>query len=205
MRNPIRRSRKIGLTQGGRVSGGHASGKRSRTFFTHVWETISALQGPCQVFVENPSRDYFHPCAAEDYLGVLRALPEPNTRYLRAIVLRRTTRPDLAAGVEARRRYSCILLNSFPRSLKMPWPRQPTDAQVRHYAPWSGAWRQRHGQWLLRWSLPELRRYYLYHLFLHELGHINQPWSYSGRVRSPRPYPQRCQLNRSKFPRSARR
>jgi len=31
----------------------------------------------------------------------------------------------------------------------------------------------------LDWSKEELRRYYLYHLFLHEVGHINQPWFHS--------------------------
>ena len=35
----------------------------------------------------------------------------------------------------------------------------------------------------LVWEPEEVRRYYLYHVFLHEVGHINQPWFYSLRQR----------------------
>ena len=48
---------------------------------------------------------------------------------------------------------------------------------MRHYAPWCRNWLvsdDRKSYWL-QWNEEELRRYYLYHLFLHELGHINQP------------------------------
>ncbi len=33
------------------------------------------------------------------------------------------------------------------------------------------------------WSLEEIRRYYLFHLLLHEVGHINQPLLHDARRR----------------------
>jgi hypothetical protein len=48
--------------------------------------------------------------------------------------------------------------------------------------PWCRRWVRKERTWKLVWSIEEIRRYYLYHLFLHELGHLNQPWSHSTRI-----------------------
>jgi hypothetical protein len=182
-RNAERRSRKIGQTQGGRVQGGRAEEKRSRIFTNDVWDRLSELEGPWIVLRENPSRNYFHPCTGEEYLDVLRELSEDLTESVRAIVLRRLSKLDEALGIDARKRYRCIILNSFPKSLEMAFPRTPTEAVRHHYEPWCTRWVRREHEWRLLWSLEEIRRYYRYHLFLHELGHLNQPWSNSKRVR----------------------
>jgi hypothetical protein len=58
----------------------------------------------------------------------------------------------------------------------MIWgPKPPEERSVRHFQPWCTRWITVAGKWALEWSEEEIRRYYLYHLFLHELGHINQP------------------------------
>jgi hypothetical protein len=57
----------------------------------------------------------------------------------------------------------------------MVWTRRPSPATRRHYAPWCDTWAEEENEFILRWTRPEIRRYYLYHLFLHEVGHINQP------------------------------
>jgi hypothetical protein len=64
MRNPMRRSRKIGLTQGGRVRDGRASEKWCRVFTRDVWEKLSIHQDcqGCRVIKENPSGAFYHPC-----------------------------------------------------------------------------------------------------------------------------------------------
>jgi hypothetical protein len=182
-RNAARRSRKIGETQGGRIREGRAEEKRSRIFTNDVWDRLSELKGPCVILRENPSRDYFHPCTGEEYLDVLRELPQNLSETVRAVVLRRLSKLDEARGIEARKRYYCIILNSFPKSLEMPFPRTPSEAACHHYEPWCSRWIRREREWKLLWTLEEIRRYYRYHLFLHELGHLNQPWSNSKRVR----------------------
>jgi hypothetical protein len=180
MRNPLRRSKNIGKTQGGRVRSGRATEKWSRVFSQGVWEQLSDLlsesDGQLHLLRENPSRGFYHPCTTDEYVEVLSQLPDDLTRYLKAIVLRRTSKRDARLGVEARRRYQCILMNSFPTTRRMMWgSHPPSERTVRHYAPWCASWRTVEGKWVLEWSEAEIRRYYLFHLFLHELGHINQP------------------------------
>jgi hypothetical protein len=186
MRHPNRRSRKIGLTQGGRVRDGRASEKLSRVFTRDIWERLSLApsDGAPTVLRENPSGVYLHPCRGSEYLAVLGRLPPRLSEGLRAVVLRRTPRLDAGLGVEARKRFRCVILNAFPRTLLMTWETNPTPAARRHYARWcSGDWLVGGEGVSLRWRIEEVRRYYQYHLFLHELGHINQPWFHSARRR----------------------
>ena len=176
MRNPIRRNRRIGKTQGGRVKDGRAHEKLSRLFSRNVWRQLSKERGGLRILRENPSAEFFHPCVADDYRSVLQRLPSELTSPLKAIVLRRTPKRDVALGVEAWKRWSCVVMNAFPKSMQMSIGPQPTRALIRHYAPWCRNldWVDYRG-WTFEWSHEELRRYYLYHLFLHELGHMNEP------------------------------
>ena len=184
MREPARRSRKIGLTQGGRIRDGRPSEKWSRIFTRDVWNRLSLMpdDGPPAVLRENPSGNYFHPCRGAKYLAVLGRLPPDLRTGLRAIVLRRTPKRDAELGIEAWKRFRCVILNAFPRSMLMTWTSGVGPATVRHYGRWCA------GEWItsgvkvdLRWSADELRKYYLYHLFLHEMGHINQPRFHAAR------------------------
>lgn len=185
MYNATRRSRKIGLTQGGRVADGTASEKESRAFPQSIWRQLSeAPAGDCQILHENPSRDFYHPCTPKQVRAVLSHLPRRYTRHLRAVVFRRLPKRDHERGVEARRRMSCIVLNAFPASNEIDWgTAPPAESTRRHYTSWCDRWERREGRWIQVWTPEEVQRYYLYHLLLHELGHINQPDYHSLRRR----------------------
>jgi len=185
MFNPIRRSKNIGRTQGGRVRNGVAIEKESRAFPQTIWRQLSeAPDGVYSIFSENPSRDYYHPCSPEQVRAVLSRLPRRLTRDLRAVILRRLPRSDRERGVEARRRMQCIVLNAFPVSNEVDWgPAPPAEHCRKHYAAWCDAWEHRNSKWIQVWTLQQVQRYYLYHLLLHELGHINQPPFHSLRRR----------------------
>ena len=183
MNNPIRRNRNIGTTQGGRVKSGRAEEKMTRSFGQDIWTRLSEDSLKWQVIREHPSRDYFHPASGEEYIEVLSRLPDDITRCVKAIVLRRCSKEDEEIGVEARRRYWCVLLNSFPKSMEMVWHKRPTVSSRRHYDAWCQNWKMVEGIWRLVWTPSEIKRYYLYHLFLHETGHINQPPYHSLRRR----------------------
>ncbi len=162
---------------------GRAEEKWSRTFPANIYRHLSSNGERWQVMRENPSRDYYHPCSGDDYLGVLERLPAELTEYVSAIILRRLPKEDERRGIDAWRRFSCVIMNSFPTSNETPWSKRPTEGTVQHLAPWCGRWRSDGGRWRLVWEPEEVRRYYLYHVFLHEIGHINQPWDYSRRQR----------------------
>lgn len=176
MRNPIRRNRKIGRTQGGRVKDGRAQEKIDRVFPGGVWRSVSAEAGQVRVLRENPARDFYHPCEPEEYLELLRRLPPKLSEPLGQIVLRRVSKRDAAVGIEGRAYRACILLNSFPKDRRF-WigTRKSARSYVRHMAPWCHRvnWVEEWDEWAFIWTAEEVRRYYLYHLFLHELGHVN--------------------------------
>jgi hypothetical protein len=92
------------------------------------------------------------------------------------VVLSRLSARDAARGVEARRQYRCVILYSFPRSLEMVWPDGTMSAAARrHYSIWCSAWSIRDRSTILTWTADQIKRYYLFHLLLHEVGHLNQP------------------------------
>ena len=176
MKNPIRRSRNIGKTQGGRVKGGRAYEKWNRSGYLHnIYAQLSDSNDTWQLFKDNPSKSYFHPCEGGEYFNVLRKLPGELTKYVKAIILPRMSKYDERYAVEAKRRYDCIIMNPFPKNMKVVWSYKPVKAVFRHYEPWCNHWKNIGKSWVLLWEYDEVRRYYLYHLFLHELGHISQP------------------------------
>jgi hypothetical protein len=172
MRNPTRRSKNIGKTQGGRVKNGRPEEKWSRLFPENEWWTISREDRKWQFFQENPSRDFYHPCKPEEYLDVLNRLPERHTENIKGIILRRTTTRDHNLGIEAMKRFSCVIMNSFPQKRVYVFEKKPTESTIKHYEPFCKTWLSKNGVWHLSWSKEEVKKYYLYHLFLHEIGHI---------------------------------
>ena len=184
MRNPTRRSRNIGRTQGGRVSDGRSDEKPSRIFTRDVWQKLSE-ESPdgWRIIRENPSKSYYHPCTNSDIQEVLDRLPKSTTEYLKAVVLRRLPKLDEKLGVEARKRWDCIILNSFPRNRQYIWREKPEKSVFVHNEPWCRRWTEEKRGWVLHWTKEEIKRYYLYHFLLHELGHINQPWFQSSQKR----------------------
>lgn len=174
MHNPIRRSKKIGLTQGGRVKAGTPMEKWSRLFSPDTWEILSKQNLPkWNVIKENPSRSYYHPCTAEEIHFILKKLPEDFTEDINAIVLKRLTKRDEEYGVEARKRWHIIILNSFPKTNLLEWEKPPTIDQRKHFQVWSSNWIKKNRKWYLKWTKEQVKRYYLYHLLLHEIGHFN--------------------------------
>ena len=180
MRNPTRRNRNIGKTQGGRVKDGKPEKKWSRLWFnTDIYAKISDSEEIWRIYRENPSVNFFHPCEGSEYKEVLERLPENLTKYVKAIILPRISKYDAKRGVEARRKYDCIIMNPFPKSMEISYIRRPEKKVFRHYKHWCDNWKNEQETWKLKWKLSEIKRYYLYHLFLHELGHINQPLYHS--------------------------
>lgn len=183
MFNPTRRSRKIGKTQGGRVKKGKAVEKLSRVFPLSIWRQLSDAPGDdYKILRENPSRDYYHPCRPEEITAVLSRLPRRCVKNLKAVILRRVPRSDQDRGVEALRRAKCIVLNAFPLANEIDWgPTPPSPRSRKHYSAWCDTWEHRNGRWIQVWTPEQVCRYYLYHLLLHELGHINEPHLRSAR------------------------
>jgi hypothetical protein len=182
MRNPTRRSRNIGKTQGGRVKDGRATEKWSRLFPENKWRQITDSGISWQTFVENPSKAFYHPCSPSDYLAVLKRLPVYQTEDVKGIILRRTPKRDSRLGIDAWRRWSCIIMNAFPSSNRFTYSYKPKETQINFFKPFCDRWKEEKGVWSLEWDPDEVRLYYLYQVFLHEIGHIND-WSKTSRTK----------------------
>lgn len=177
MRNPIRRSRKIGVTQGGRVKGGRPREKDSRLFTRTVWTKLSFERtepGPA-LLRENPAGNAYHPVSLDDCVAVLARMPGKETRPVRAIVLRRKPEIDKLRMVLARQRYRCVILNAWPRDNRTYWRGDPGPKARRSLGRWARDWRTEDGWTVLQWTPEEVRRFYLYDLLLHEVGHLHHP------------------------------
>ncbi len=67
-------------------------------------------------------------------------------------------------------------MNAFPSSNTFTYKYKPKESQIRFFEPFCNRWKEENGIWTLNWEAEEVRRYYLYKVFLHEIGHIND-WS----------------------------
>ena len=168
------------------MTDGNATEKSSRVVPRDVWARLSdeEVSDGYLVLIDNPSRDFFHPVSDAEIRATLDRLPNRLTEYLRAVVLPRMSVTDQVRGVEARRRNCCIVLNPFPKDCRIFWTTDPPSARViKHYEPWGAGWEEMGTGWFQVWTLERLKNYYLFHLLLHELGHINQPCCHSLRRR----------------------
>lgn len=124
---------------------------------------------------ENPSRDFIHPASPEDIAELLAALPPEDLAGLVGITLRRVP----WRGYDADDSFGYydphdreISLRAFPADLRLYTDqRGPTERERREFDPFCQNWqRGRHG-WYLQWDEDSLRRFYLYDVLLHEIGH----------------------------------
>lgn len=124
---------------------------------------------------ENASRDFFHPATAEDIAEVLAQLPPADLAGLNGIVLRRVPwssyERDDSFGwydpVDAE-----VSLRAFPADMRLyAGGREPTERERREFDPFCREWRGGPGGHYLQFDEPALKRFYLYDVLLHEIGH----------------------------------
>jgi hypothetical protein len=117
--------------------------KFSRLFSTSTWEKLSNGSDTLSIIRENLSKAYIHPASPKQILDVLDRLPSELTSCIKAVVLRRLPKSDEEKLVEARIRYFCIILNSFPRDLRMVFTLKPVRSVFSHMEPWRTRWEEK--------------------------------------------------------------
>ena len=63
-------------------------------------------------------------------------------------------------------------MNAFPKSKRFVYWKKPPESVVTFYQPFGTNWLEENGKWTLNWDDNGVKKYYLYQVFLHELGHI---------------------------------
>jgi len=130
---------------------------------------------PVPIRQDNPSRDFLHPASVEDVAELVAHLPPEDLSELTAINLRRVPwssyeRDDAFGFYDPHDRE--ITLRAFPSDLRLYiGGREPSERERREFDPFCRDWRRGPHGWYLQWDEASLRRFYLYDVLLHEIGH----------------------------------
>lgn len=136
-------------------------------------ETGTAL---VPVYKRDLHTDFMRPVEPEDVRDVLCRVPSDFLNSLRGIYLLGGTSKQLRAS-KKRFRYGCygygrIYLYAFPRRmLRERWGRLPKPTIVEEYQRMGAQWKQNDSGWWLEFDRSSLKRFYLFDVLLHELGH----------------------------------
>ncbi len=137
--------------------------------------THRGIDARVPIRLENPSRDFYHPVTPQDIAELLVRLPADDLRGLEMITLRRVPwssylRDDSFGWYDPHDRD--ISLRAFPVDQRLyVGERGPTERERREFDPFCTNWQRGRGGWYLQWDDESLRRFYLYDVLLHEIGH----------------------------------
>lgn len=76
-----------------------------------------------------------------------------------------------------------VYLYPIEESLTEYYSRPPHPQQVIDTKMYGGRWVEQDGMWVLQWTEPTIRDFYLNNILIHEIGHINDTRNRSYRDR----------------------
>jgi len=136
---------------------------------------------------DNPSRDFAFPVSADDFAQALQNLPESHRRGITHIWLRRapmrtrkldTPLAEFVCGSGVR----VIVIYPWPTDGRMYIGHNKRLPQaIAQYLRFGASISCANRKWFVQFSEPNLKRFYVEHLFCHEVGHhvdwYNRNWS----------------------------
>lgn len=128
------------------------------------------------VYIRNLHADFIHPVEGKDVSELLSSVPSDFLNSLRGIYLLGGTSKQLRAS-KKHFRYGCyesgrIYLYAFPRRmLREHWGKLPKPTIVEEYKRMGAEWKQNDSGWWLEFDRASLKKFYLFNVLLHELGH----------------------------------
>ena len=139
-------------------------------------DSIEIESGLISIFVRNLHPEFIYPVSLEDIKEFLDKISPNFLKGLRSVYLLGGTSKQLKASKRSFR-YGCyesgtIYLYAFPqRMLKENWEKRPKPTTVEEYERVGAKWIQNDSGWWLEFDSTSLRRFYLYDVLLHEIGH----------------------------------
>ena len=128
------------------------------------------------VYVRSLHPGFVYPVNLKDVKEVLAQVPPAFLNNLCSVYLLGGTSKQLKASKKCFR-YGCyesgiIYLYAFPKwMLKEHWGKRPKPTIIEEYKRMGATWTQDESGWWLEFDRLSLRRFYLYDVLLHELGH----------------------------------
>ena len=174
----------------GEIHGGRTRRRMTDNIFARCHSlTAPALGDALPLIIEdNPSRDFFFPLSGDEVRGALRAIPDGAADGLTHIWLRRMT--GRASRLDSLPLAQFICGSGVRLIVLYPWRQDlrryintkfPKGSLARAYRAYAGSPILDEETCYFQFELNALRRFYLEHLLLHEVGHhvdwYNRHWS----------------------------
>jgi len=170
-----KKSRKFGDVKGGRTRPKLAD---------NIFNRKHNLQAPKEgeetpiYILDNPSREFYFPVSIDEIKEFLNKLPVEHSKNLTHIWLRKMSKKEYEKEGSYQGCFICgsgvqlIVLYPFPKNLTMQFGRRkPPQATLKWYSAYNPDLKQANGNWHLKWTEDQIKRYYLEGLLLHEIGH----------------------------------
>ncbi len=164
----------------GEIHGGRERLRLTDNIFKRYHDLLPPAEGEERpvFFVENPSRDFYHPATVEEIKKTLAKLPNDHTRFLTHIWLDKVKKKDYLSGKAVQGEFICgskvylIKLYAVSRENKILFGKnKPTSKQLSFYKGYSSDLQQGKEGWYLQFTKEAMKQYILERLLLHEVGH----------------------------------
>ena len=126
-----------------------------------------------EVIVQSPGRGYRHVVTPAEIRDRLNRLPRQMIESLDVIQLSRMTRKKRSFPCYGMQWGTTLYLYPLEDSRVEYFDRSPNPAQFNEACMFGGRWDQDEcGGWMLIWSEPAIKDFYLNNILIHELGHL---------------------------------
>ena len=138
--------------------------------------SVEKESGLISIYVRDLHPEFIYPVRSEDVKNLFSKVLPSFLNDLHSIYLLGGTSKQLKAS-KKHFRYGCyesgtIYLYAFPKwMLKEKWGKRPKPTAVEEYERMGAQWKQDKSGWWLEFDRTSLKRFYLYDVLLHELGH----------------------------------
>jgi hypothetical protein len=133
---------------------------------------------------ENPSKNFFFPLSVSEALEALKALPKRDYEGITHIWLKRIKLSDYENGSLPLAEFICgsgvrvIVLYSWSKDLIQHFgQRKPSQRSINEYKKYGAIFSKVGKNWVCKWELKQLRKFYINSLIYHEVGH-HVDWYY---------------------------
>ena len=177
-------NRKLTAWKKNRDFGDIFGGRQRLKLDDNIFKRCHSLSRPDQddelpiVIEDNPSRDFFFPLSAMEVVQALQALPKKDYSQITHVWLRRLKKSEYEAGNLPQAEFVCgsgvrlIVLYPVPKDMVlMLGKKKPSRRRMKELGKWCSDVSIKNGFWRAKWSLTELRGYYINTLLYHEVGH----------------------------------
>ena len=128
--------------------------------------------------IDNPSRDFYFPMTVDEVKETLLKLPADQTDHLTHIWFQKIKKTDYLDGQTFQGCFICgsevylIVLHPFPTDNKMRLGKtKPLKKTLNYYSNFTTDLKEDKDGWYLKWTVSQIKQYYLESLLLHEIGH----------------------------------